>query len=160
MWESFFHGKSRKQKKESGTNFALLCQSRIMIGQIKKTYLHKPIKVLQFLPSPLKKKKKSRQHSWMCIRITRINNFNLKKKKKDKKTWSKRNERRKENVCEKSNGIQWYRLRICSVFFWFTWSSIEFLLTVHINLMFICNERNHSICYTRTAYEVHTFTGP
>ena len=37
-------------------------------------------------------------------------------------------------------------------------SGCEFLLVVHVNLMqFMCNERNHSICYTTTTYEVHTF---
>ena len=32
------------------------------------------------------------------------------------------------------------------------------LLLVHMNLIcFMCNKRNHSICYTTTKYEVHTF---
>ena len=43
----FFHEKSKKQ--EIGNNFMLLCQSRNVIGQIKKTFLHRPIKILQFI---------------------------------------------------------------------------------------------------------------
>ena len=39
----------------------------------------------------------------------------------------------------------------------FTLSSREFLLVVHMNLMFMCNERNHSICYTTARHEVHAF---
>ena len=30
----------KKKDKEAGTNFVLLCQSRNMVGQFKKTYLH------------------------------------------------------------------------------------------------------------------------
>ena len=34
----------------------------------------------------------------------------------------------------------------------------KFILIVHIDLMsFMCKDRNHSICYTITTYEVHTF---
>ena len=47
----FFHGKSKKQKNEAGTNFVLLCQSRNMVGQFKKNYLHRPITILQNLTS-------------------------------------------------------------------------------------------------------------
>ena len=45
----FFHEKSTVQEKETGTNFVLLSQLANMIGQFKKTYLHGPIKTLQFL---------------------------------------------------------------------------------------------------------------
>ena len=33
----------------SSTNFVLLCQSRNMVGQFKKAYLHRSIKILHFL---------------------------------------------------------------------------------------------------------------
>ena len=33
------------QEKEAGTNFVLLGQSRNMVGQFKKAYLHRPIKI-------------------------------------------------------------------------------------------------------------------
>ena len=39
----------KKQAKEADTNFALLCRSRNMIGQFKKAYLYRPIKILHFL---------------------------------------------------------------------------------------------------------------
>ena len=50
----FFHKNSKRQENEAGTNFALLNQSRNMVGQFKKTYLPlinllRPIKILQFL---------------------------------------------------------------------------------------------------------------
>ena len=34
----FFHEKSKKSEKETSTNFALLCQSRNMVGQFRNTY--------------------------------------------------------------------------------------------------------------------------
>ena len=37
------------KKRKLGTNFILLCQSRNMVGQFKKDYLHRPIKFLHFL---------------------------------------------------------------------------------------------------------------
>ena len=37
------------QEEEAGTNFTLLSQSRYMIRQFIKNYLHRPIKILQFL---------------------------------------------------------------------------------------------------------------
>ena len=40
---------SKNEEKEAGTNFVLLSRSRNMIGRFMKTYLHKPIKILQFL---------------------------------------------------------------------------------------------------------------
>ena len=39
----------KKLYEEAGTNFVLLCQSRTMVGQLKKVYLHRPIKILYFL---------------------------------------------------------------------------------------------------------------
>ena len=44
-----FHYKSKKKEKEAGTNFVLLCQSINMVGQFRKAYLHRPIKILHFL---------------------------------------------------------------------------------------------------------------
>ena len=44
-----FHEKSKKQEKEASTNFFLLCQLRNMVEQFKKTPLHRPKKILQFL---------------------------------------------------------------------------------------------------------------
>ena len=38
-----------KQEKEVGTNFVSLCQSRNIVGQFKKSYLHRKIKILRFL---------------------------------------------------------------------------------------------------------------
>ena len=38
---------SKKQEKDAGTSFVLLSQSRKMIRQFMKTYLHRPIKILQ-----------------------------------------------------------------------------------------------------------------
>ena len=35
--------------KQAGANFGLLSRSRNMIGWFMKTYLHKPINMLQFL---------------------------------------------------------------------------------------------------------------
>ena len=40
-----FSLKSKKQKKDAGTNLALLSQSRNMIGHFKKNYLLRPIKI-------------------------------------------------------------------------------------------------------------------
>ena len=42
----FFPEKSKKQEKEASTNLILLSQSRNMVGQFMKTYLHRPIKIL------------------------------------------------------------------------------------------------------------------
>ena len=42
-------GKSLNQEREAGSNFVLLFQSRNMVGQFKKSYLHTPIKILHFL---------------------------------------------------------------------------------------------------------------
>ena len=36
------------QEKEANTNFFLLCQPRNMVGQLKKVYLDRPIKILHF----------------------------------------------------------------------------------------------------------------
>ena len=42
--------KSLKSKEKiAGTNFALLCYLRYMVGQFKKAYLHRPTKILYFL---------------------------------------------------------------------------------------------------------------
>ena len=38
-----------KEEKEGGTHFVLLSRSRNMTGRFMKTYLHQPIKILQFL---------------------------------------------------------------------------------------------------------------
>ena len=35
-------------RREAGTNFVLLCQSRNMVGQFKKAYLHRSVKILHF----------------------------------------------------------------------------------------------------------------
>ena len=45
----FFHSMSQKQEIEACTNLVLLCQSRNMVGQFRKPYLHRPIKILHFL---------------------------------------------------------------------------------------------------------------
>ena len=39
----------KKLKKEAGINFPLLSRSRNMIGRFMRIYLHKPIKILQFV---------------------------------------------------------------------------------------------------------------
>ena len=39
------------QEKEAGTNFILLYQLRNKVGQFKKAYLQRPIKILHFLTS-------------------------------------------------------------------------------------------------------------
>ena len=36
------------QEKETGTNDILLCQSRNITGQFKKSYLNRPINILHF----------------------------------------------------------------------------------------------------------------
>ena len=41
--------KKKNVKKEAGINFLSLSWSRNMIGRFMKTYVHKPIKILQFL---------------------------------------------------------------------------------------------------------------
>ena len=51
-----FDLKSQKQEKEAGTNLIVLCHSRNMVGQFKKAYLHRPIKILHFLTSARIKK--------------------------------------------------------------------------------------------------------
>ena len=44
------------KKKEADTNFVLLSQSINVTGQFIKTYLHRPIKVLDFLtPAKIKR---------------------------------------------------------------------------------------------------------
>ena len=45
----FVHEKSRKHEKEANPNFVLLSQSRNMIGQFVKPFLHRPVKTLPFL---------------------------------------------------------------------------------------------------------------
>ena len=40
--------KKLEARKKADTNFVLLSQSRNMIGRFMKTYLHRPIKILQF----------------------------------------------------------------------------------------------------------------
>ena len=45
----FLSLKVLKAKKEAGTNFVLLRQSRNIIGQFKKVFLHRLIKILHFL---------------------------------------------------------------------------------------------------------------
>ena len=52
----FFIKNLKKQDKEAGSNFILLCQSRNMVGQLKKAYLHRPIKI-QHCPTPARIKK-------------------------------------------------------------------------------------------------------
>ena len=44
----FFSLKDLKKEKEAGTNFVVLCQSRNMVAQVKKAYLHRLIKILHF----------------------------------------------------------------------------------------------------------------
>ena len=39
----------KKKKKRSWHELCLLCQSTNMVGQLKKAYLHKPIKIQKFL---------------------------------------------------------------------------------------------------------------
>ena len=52
----YFFMKSLKNKKEVGINFVLLCQSKNMVGQFKKAYLHRPIIILHFLtPARIRK---------------------------------------------------------------------------------------------------------
>ena len=41
--------KARKLEKETDTNFVLLCQSKNIFGLFKKAYLHRPIRILDFL---------------------------------------------------------------------------------------------------------------
>ena len=38
-------------KREAGTSFVLLCQSRNTNGRLMKTYLHRPIEIFYFLPA-------------------------------------------------------------------------------------------------------------
>ena len=40
--------KKNKKKREAGTNFVLLCQSRNMVGQFNKVYLRRSTKILHF----------------------------------------------------------------------------------------------------------------
>ena len=40
------------QEKESSSNFILLCHARNKVGQFKRAYLHRPIKILHFLTPP------------------------------------------------------------------------------------------------------------
>ena len=44
-----FSLKDLKGRKKTGTNFVLSCRLRNMVGQFKKSYLHRPIKILHFL---------------------------------------------------------------------------------------------------------------
>ena len=48
----FFSLKVLKARKKAGNNFILLCESRNMVGQFKKAYLDRPIKILHFLTTP------------------------------------------------------------------------------------------------------------
>ena len=95
-------------------------------------------------------------HSWMSIGRY---NFNLKKqkqedkkKKKQKKVIKKREYLRKtypDTMISFANLLY----VLSSMMSQFTWSSREFLLIAHVNLMqFKCNERNHSNCYTTIIY--------
>ena len=61
----FFNEKSKKQEKETGTNFVLLSLSRNIIWKFMKTYLHRPIKTPQFLTP-----KNTPPPSWV-VHITR-----------------------------------------------------------------------------------------
>ena len=46
-------GKILKSKKKTATNFVLLCYLRNIVGQYKKAYLQRTIKILHFL-TPMK----------------------------------------------------------------------------------------------------------
>ena len=46
-------GKILKSKKKAATNFVLLCYLRNIVGQYKKAYLQRTIKILHFL-TPMK----------------------------------------------------------------------------------------------------------
>ena len=47
----FFRENSEKQEKDSGTNVVLFSWSRNITVGFMKTYLHRPVKILQFLTS-------------------------------------------------------------------------------------------------------------
>ena len=50
MYETFFfHEKSKKQEKETGTSFALLSQLKNVTQQFMKTYLHRPIMLISHI---------------------------------------------------------------------------------------------------------------
>ena len=114
----------------------------------------------------------TRLHSWMCIRICTFRfkkhihkqkakeSREEKRKRKETKEWQQKENAVVTNcICGKFNVIQHHvSLQICSMYFYPSWLSHEFLLVVHINLMyFVCNERSCDICYTITACEVLTF---
>ena len=52
----FLYQNSKKQEKKAATNFTLLCRSRNLIMRCMKTYLHRSIMILQFLPGGSTKK--------------------------------------------------------------------------------------------------------
>ena len=65
--------KSKIQEKEAGTNFVLSSQSQNIIGQFMKTYLHRPIKILQFLtPARIQKCSKYLQNILAFLTIRRL----------------------------------------------------------------------------------------
>ena len=60
-------------EKEAGIRFVLLCQLRNMVGQFKKTYLHRPIKILYFLtPARIQKCLKKLQNILACLTINHL----------------------------------------------------------------------------------------
>ena len=106
----------------------------------------------------------TRSHSQMCIRIYI---FNFKKKQNKKKLSTKQNKTRRQKKRKrnyrKANIWKTYRDKRISFanllcVLELTWSSSEFLLVVHMNLIqFICSDRIHSICYATATDEVHIF---
>ena len=100
------------RKKNLALTLLYYLSQELWLGKSRKLICTNQSRFYNFSPPlPLKKKKKialfldisqvkiflsfTRQHSWMCIRITRINNFNFKTKKKDKNTKSKRKKQEK-----------------------------------------------------------------
>ena len=50
LYKNFiFSLKVLKAKKEAGTNFILLCRSKNVVGQFRKAYFYRPVKILHFL---------------------------------------------------------------------------------------------------------------
>ena len=95
---------------------------------LKKVVLFPEVERVKFLSL-------THPHSQMCIRIY-ISNLRKKTKQKIKKEQENKKQKklgRNKNICGKSNGIRWYCLLICSVYFKLTWLTSEFILVFRMN---------------------------
>ena len=115
-------------------HFLWHCTSYEPSPLLKKVVLFPEVERVKFLSL-------THPHSQMCIRIY-ISNLRKKTKQKIKKEQENKKQKklgRNKNICGKSNGIRWYCLLICSVYFKLTWLTSEFILVFRMNFFYFLN---------------------